>query len=110
MPKNTRSNRPGAPVKMPDRLAENMPSGSRSVQRDSRTQLEEDRHPARPDEPTAWERDLQNRLPPRGDGSQHNQGEDKERRTIEDELAEDRGPAASTISHTGGTRGPSKAP
>jgi hypothetical protein len=108
--KKTRPNRPGAEIEMPDRQSENLPPGSRSVQRDSRTQLEEGRQPARAEDPTAWERQLQNRLPPRGDGSQHNQGEDKDPRTINDEEVEDRGPAASTISQTGGTRGPGKAP
>lgn len=109
MPKN-RPGRPRTEPKMPDRRSENPPPGSRAVQRDSRTQLEEDGHPARPDEPTAWERELQDRLPPRGDGSQHNQGEDKATQTVHDEVAEDRGPAPSTIAHTGGTRGPNKAP
>jgi hypothetical protein len=110
MARRTRSARPGVEPRIPDRHSEKLPPGSRSVQRDSRTQLEEDRHPARPDEPTAWERDLQDRLPPRGGGSQHNQGENKETATVEDEITEDRAPAATTVPHTGGTRGPSKAP
>jgi hypothetical protein len=106
--KKNRPDRSGAGVKMPDPQADNLPPGSRSVQRDSRTQLEEDRHPAREDEATAWERELQNRLPPRGDGSRHNQGEDKDTRTISEDVAEDRGPAASLIAQMGGTRGPNK--
>jgi hypothetical protein len=95
---------------MPDKRTEKMPPGSRAVQRDSRTQLEEDAHPARHDEPTAWERELQDRLPPRGDGSRHNQGEDREPATVRDEVAEDLGPAPSTIEQMGGNKGPSKGP
>jgi hypothetical protein len=97
-------------VKMPDRKAENMPPGSRAVQRDSRTQIEGDRPPSRHDEATAWERELQERLPPRGGGSQHNQGEDRGQSTVRDEVADDVGPAPSTIDQTGGMRGPSKEP
>lgn len=106
----TKRSRPQSNVKMPDKLAENMPPGSRAVQRDSRTQLEEDRSRARHDEATAWERELQDRLPPRGDGSQHNQGDDHAPVTVRDEVAEDLGPAPRTINQMGGTRGPSKEP
>jgi hypothetical protein len=102
--------RPPSDAKTPDRQVENMPPGSRAVQRDSRTQLEGDRHSSRPDTATAWERELQERLPPRGDGSQHNQGEDKGPRTVRDEVADDVAPSPSTIDQTGGMRGPTKEP
>jgi hypothetical protein len=48
--------------------------GTRATQRDTDEQLA----PAQAgDEATAWEREEQEHLPPRGAGSQHNQGEEK---------------------------------
>ena len=49
--------------------------GTRAAQRDTDEQLSTGR--TGDDEALAWERDEQEKLPPRGDGSQHNQGEDK---------------------------------
>jgi hypothetical protein len=104
----TRKRPLSADAKQPARKQERLPPGQRGVQRATKEQLDDDSSPARGDEPTAWERGLQERLPPRGVGSQHNQGDDKEARTVRDEVPEDVGPAPSTIAQAGGARGPGK--
>lgn len=91
--------------------------GTRAEQRDTEEQLAPAR--ARGDEALAWERDEQERLPPRGEGSQHNQGEDKgptlhetaprAESPAEEPVAVTGAPAGSPAAefHSGGTRGPS---
>jgi hypothetical protein len=51
------------------------PPATRAEQRDTAEQLENDCSPA--DGPLAWERGEQEKLPPRGEGSQHNQGDER---------------------------------
>jgi hypothetical protein len=94
-----------AGVKQPDRTNERLPPGNRSEQRATREQLDDDPHPARADEPTAWERELQEQLPPRGAGSQHNQGDDKDPQTVRDEVPEDVVPEPEVVTQAGGPRG-----
>jgi hypothetical protein len=105
----TKTKPTGADTKQPDPKHEPVPPGNRSVQRATKEQLDDDPHPARADEPTAWERELQERLPPRGAGSQQNQGEDKEPTTVRDEVADDVAPEPELVAQGGGPRGPSKA-
>jgi hypothetical protein len=99
-----------AEAKQPDRKEEPLPPMSRGVQRATKTQLDDDPHPARDDEPTAWERQLQENLPPRGAGSQHNQGEDKQPERVRDEVPEESAPEPVIAVHGGGPRGPSRPP
>jgi hypothetical protein len=95
--------------------------GTRAMQRDTDEQLSPT---AEGDAATRWEREQQENLPPRGEGSQHNQGDDKgptlhdgstrvesaadeeiapeEIRTLHDAAGT---PAAEF--HSGGSRGPS---
>jgi hypothetical protein len=90
------------------------PPGTRAEQRGTLEQLEND--PVRGDDPAVeWERSEQERLPPRGAGSQQNQGEAKGP-SIADlplhQTAEGRenAPAAAAVVpglQSGGTRGPS---
>jgi hypothetical protein len=100
----------------PRRQVENLPPGSRATQRGTESQIQDDPHPARPDEPTAWERELQEELPPRGEGSQQNQGEDRMQETVAsvgDRDADDRAagePEMVGALQTGGPRAPSKEP
>jgi hypothetical protein len=81
--------------------------GTRAEQRDTDEQITPTS--ASGDQALAWERDEQEKLPPRGAGSQHNQGEDKGPTLhagpprVEEPLASV--PPAGL--HTGGTRGPS---
>ena len=60
-----------------------------------------------PDPAIAWERDEQERLPPRGAGSQHNQGEEKEPIVAEVKAfaEEDAAEAPGDGLQLGGTRG-----
>jgi hypothetical protein len=110
----TRTTRKTVDDRTPDRQAEAEPPGSRATQRGTESQLRDDRSGARPEEPTAWERTLQDELPPRGQGSQHNQGEDRQPETVGDagDAAEDEGAAAeaTTPAQAGGPRGPSTPP
>ena len=105
----TRTRPRSAEAKQPDRKSEILPPGNRSEQRATREQLDNDPHPAREDEPTAWERELQEQLPPRGAGSQRNQGDEKEPHTVRDEVPEDLAPEPEVVTQAGGPRGPSKA-
>lgn len=96
-------------TKTPSRTDEPLPPRDRAEQRDTAEQLRDDPHPARPDEPTAWERELQERLPPRGEGSQRD--EPVEKPTAEPEArTEDTGPVLTGAVQTGGPRGPSSKP
>jgi hypothetical protein len=91
--------------------------GTRAEQRDTEEQLESAHSSG--DDALAWERDEQEKLPPRGLGSQHNQGNDKGPRLHEsvpraespadEEPAAIGAPAGSPAAefHSGGTRGPS---
>ena len=92
--------------------------GTRAEQRDTDEQLSTRTSPG--DDATAWEREEQEKLPPRGAGSVHNQGEDKgpslheaaprtESRVDEDTRPIPLGPAGTPAAefHSGGTRGPS---
>lgn len=91
--------------------------GTRAEQRDTDEQLAA--ADARGDAATAFERDEQEKLPPRGQGSQHNQGLSKGPRLhetaprtespVEEEVREIRAPAGTPAAefHSGGTRGPS---
>ena len=81
--------------------------GGLLAQRDTAEQLQNAR-PVAADPAVEWERDEQDRLPPRGAGSQHNQGRDR--------VDEPRGetpadgapaPEVSAGDQSGGTRGPS---
>ena len=93
--------------------------GHRAEQRDTEEQLRERVPPAGvegiggegegADQPLGWQWSEQERLPPRGEGSQQNQGED--RQTTPAQASEPEGPVAQGVTppgmHTGGTRGPS---
>ena len=81
--------------------------GTRSEQRDTEEQLAAAR--ATGDEPLSWEREEQEKLPPRGEGSQHNQGSDKGATLRSGAPRAEDAPTTvpSTGLHTGGTRGPS---
>src|SRR5687768_17726973 len=82
--------------------------GHRAEQRDTAEQLRE-REGEGADQPLGWQWSEQERLPPRGEGSQQNQGEDKQ--TARAQAGEPEGPVAQGVTppgmHTGGTRGPS---
>jgi hypothetical protein len=80
--------------------------GTRAGQRDTEEQLEAGHRTSDP--ALAWERDEQEKLPPRGEGSQHNQGADAGP-TIESgsPRREETGGEPVVGAHTGGTRGPS---
>ena len=85
--------------------------GHRAEQRDTEEQLRE-RPGEGADQPLGWQWSEQERLPPRGEGSQQNQGEDKVTPTVtRSESREPEGPIAAGATppglHTGGTRGPS---
>lgn len=81
--------------------------GGRAGQRDTAEQLR-NATPVPPDPALEWERDEQDRLPPRGTGSQDNQGGNKfdtpRGETASDEVP---APAVSEGDQSGGTRGPS---
>jgi hypothetical protein len=90
--------------------------GTRAEQRDTDEQLEAGR--AGGEDSLAWERDEQEKLPPRGAGSQHNQGADKgpllhDQSPRAESPAEVEPPAVGPAGtpaaevHSGGTRGPS---
>lgn len=91
--------------------------GTRAEQRDTEEQLLT--APEGGDEALAWEREEQEKLPPRGEGSQHNQGEDRgpslresaprAESPVEEEVRGSGAPAGSPAAefHSGGTRGPS---
>jgi hypothetical protein len=91
--------------------------GTRAEQRDTEEQLESAE--TRGDTATAFEREEQDKLPPRGAGSQRNQGPDKGPTLHEtepraespaDEDLRGTGAPAGTAAaefHSGGTRGPS---
>jgi len=90
--------------------------GTRAEQRDTDEQLAA--AGASGDTATAFERDEQEKLPPRGAGSQHNQGRSKGPRLnetaprteslVEEEVKGIRAPAGTPAAefHSGGTRGP----
>ncbi len=84
--------------------------GSRAIQRDTSEQLDATRGG---DPATEFERSEQTHLPPRGTGSQHNQGEDHGPTVVEvPEPSPDRSADARDLGpepglHSGGTRGPS---
>jgi hypothetical protein len=75
--------------------------GTRAEQRDTDEQLAT--AAGHGDPATAWEREEQEKLPPRGAGNQHNQGEDKGPAL---HASDDAGTPAAEF-HSGGTRGPS---
>jgi hypothetical protein len=85
--------------------------GTRALQRDTATQLDEGRSGGDP--ATSWEREEQDNLPPRGTGSIHNQGEDHGPTVAEvHDITPGRSADARDIGpepglHSGGTRGPS---
>lgn len=91
--------------------------GTRAEQRDTDEQLTP--APTSGDVALAWEREEQEKLPPRGAGSQHNQGPEKGPTLHEstprapspfsEEVSVDRAPAGTPAAefHSGGTRGPS---
>jgi hypothetical protein len=91
--------------------------GTRAEQRDTDEQLAPTR--GSDDEALAWEREEQEKLPPRGAGSQRNQGQDKGPRLHETapraESPADEEPSTVAAAagspaaefHSGGTRGPS---
>ena len=84
--------------------------GHRAEQRDTEEQLRE-REGEGAEKPLGWQWSEQERLPPRGEGSQQNQGEDKQRTDVRSQAGEPEGPVAAGVTpagmHTGGTRGPS---
>ena len=92
--------------------------GTRAEQRDTDEQLAS--VPDGGDDATAFEREEQENLPPRGEGSQHNQGMDKGPRLHEtspsaeswryEEAGTVRAPAGTPAAefHSGGTRGPNR--
>ena len=81
--------------------------GTRSEQRDTDEQLAMGH--STDDEALSWERDEQENLPPRGEGSQHNQGGDKGPTLHETTPRKDdpMPPVPPGEFHMGGTRGPS---
>jgi hypothetical protein len=85
--------------------------GSRAIQRDTSEQLASS--PQGGDPATEFERTEQSHLPPRGTGSQHNQGEDHGPTVAEvkqpspDRSADARDLGPEPGLHSGGTRGPS---
>jgi hypothetical protein len=85
--------------------------GSRAIQRDTTEQL--DASPEGRDRATEFERTEQTHLPPRGTGSQHNQGEDHGPTVAEvkqpspDRSADARDLGPEPGLQSGGTRGPS---
>ena len=85
--------------------------GSRALQRDTATQLDEGHSGGDP--ATRWEREEQEHLPPRGTGNIHNQGEDHGPTVAEvHDITPERSADARDIGpepglHSGGTRGPS---
>jgi hypothetical protein len=87
------------------------PPGSRAIQRDTSEQLES--APAGGDPATEFERSEQTHLPPRGTGSQHNQGADHGPTVAEvkqpspDRSADARDLGPEPGLQSGGTRGPS---
>ena len=82
------------------------PPGARAEQRDTEEQLETGR--ATTDEALAWEREEQEKLPPRGQGSQHNQGADAGPTVVSGSPRWEAAPAAVPPGlQSGGTRGPS---
>ncbi len=82
------------------------PPGARAQQRDTEEQLETGHRTA--DEALSWEREEQEKLPPRGEGSQHNQGADAGPTVASGSpRAEDVAITAVSGLHSGGTRGPS---
>ena len=87
--------------------------GTRAVQRSTAAQLED--HDPGGDPATEWERSEQDKLPPRGAGSQHNQGDDREPTVAEvgeDALEAPDVPADNSRDglQLGGDRGPSNSP
>lgn len=85
--------------------------GGRAEQRGTAEQLDS---AAAPGEPAVdWERDEQERLPPRGTGNQANQGGGKPtsaRRADEKPVENSPAPASSEGEQSGGTRGPTRSP
>ena len=82
------------------------PPGARAEQRDTEEQLETAR--ATTDEALSWEREEQEKLPPRGQGSQHNQGADAGPTVVSGSPRSEDAPVAVPPGlHSGGTRGPS---
>jgi hypothetical protein len=91
--------------------------GTRAEQRDTDEQLAA---AETGDEATAFEREEQEHLPPRGEGSQHNQGTNKGpslhetaprvESPVDEEVRRIDAPAGSPAAefHSGGTRGPSR--
>jgi hypothetical protein len=83
------------------------PPGGRAEQRDTGEQLR-NATPVPPDPAVEWERDEQDRLPPRGTGAQDNQGSNKYDEPRGDVPADEApAPAVSAGDQSGGTRGPS---
>jgi hypothetical protein len=81
------------------------PPGARAEQRDTEEQLETGHGTT--DEALAWEREEQEKLPPRGAGSQHNQGADAGP-TVSSGSPRSEEPALIAPGlQSGGTRGPS---
>lgn len=112
---------PKSPLKPSDR-SRNDPEpgpipGTRAEQRDTDEQLAA--ADAGGDGATAFEREEQEKLPPRGEGSQHNQGPGKgptlhetaprAESPVEEEIRGASAPAGTPAAefHSGGTRGPS---
>jgi hypothetical protein len=85
--------------------------GGRAEQRGTAEQLDS---AAAPGDPAVdWERDEQERLPPRGAGSQANQGTGKPTsagRADEKPVDDSSAPGSSEGEQSGGTRGPSRSP
>ena len=83
------------------------PPGGRAEQRDTAEQLES-ATPVAPDPAVEWEREEQERLPPRGTGAQDNQGGNRTD-TPRGDVPSDPvpAPAVSDGEQSGGTRGPS---
>jgi hypothetical protein len=83
------------------------PPGTRAEQRDTEAQLETGH--ATLDAALAWEREEQEKLPPRGQGSQHNQGADAGPTVASGSPRSEDATATSAPPglQSGGTRGPS---
>jgi hypothetical protein len=81
------------------------PPGTRAEQRDTEEQLETAHGTT--DEALAWEREEQEKLPPRGEGSQHNQGADAGPTVASGSPRSEDVPTIAPGLQSGGTRGPS---
>jgi hypothetical protein len=79
--------------------------GTRASQRDTEEQLAAAH---RGDDATEWERSEQENLPPRGEGSQHNQGRDRSETLATRHVSGGPEPSADAAGlQSGGNRGPS---